>query len=58
MYAAAGNHPHTTNELLANHLNITATNEHGDSAYSLAVHNRAPLAQAVLENYLVSMLTL
>lgn len=58
MYAAAGNHPHTTNELLAGHLiNITATNEHGDSAYGLAVQNGATLSQAVLENYIVSMLT-
>lgn len=57
MYAAAGNHPHTTNELLAAaRPNIMATNEHGDSAYSLAVQNRAALSQAVLEKYLVSML--
>lgn len=55
MYAAAGNHPHTTNELLTGRPNITATNEHGDSAYSLAVQNRAALSQAVLEKYIVSM---
>lgn len=58
MYAAAGNHPHTSNELLAFKGNITTTNENGETAYSLAVKNNSNLAQAVLENYIVSMLTL
>ncbi|XP_036215937.2 DNA-binding protein RFXANK [Bactrocera oleae] len=58
MYAAAGNHPHTCNELLAKDPDMTATNENGDTAYSLAVENGAVLAQAVLEQYLSALLLL
>lgn len=58
MFAAAGNHPHTCNELLAYNPNLMETNENGDTAYSLAIQNNANLSQAVLENYLVSLLTM
>ncbi|XP_017482739.1 PREDICTED: DNA-binding protein RFXANK-like [Rhagoletis zephyria] len=58
MYAAAGNHPHTCNELLAKDPDMTASNENGDTAYSLAVENGAVLAQAVLEQYLSALLLL
>ncbi|EDS44993.1 DNA-binding protein rfxank [Culex quinquefasciatus] len=56
MYAAAGNHPHTCNELLTRGANLTETNEDGETAYSLAVKNQSNLAQAVLENYITSLL--
>ncbi|CAD6997462.1 DNA-binding protein RFXANK [Ceratitis capitata] len=58
MYAAAGNHPHTCNELLAKDPDMTASNENGDTAYSIAVENGAVLAQAVLEQYLSALLLL
>lgn len=57
MYAAAGNYPHTCNELLNFNPNIFQTNESGETAYSLALKNHANLSQAVLENYIVSLLT-
>lgn len=57
MYAAAGNHPHTCNEILTHKPSITHSNEDGDTAYILAIKNNSHLAQAVLENYLVTMLT-
>ncbi|XP_065357445.1 DNA-binding protein RFXANK-like isoform X1 [Calliphora vicina] len=58
MYAAAGNHPHTCNELLAKDPDMSTANENGDTAYSLAIENGAILAQAVLEQYLTSILSL
>lgn len=57
MFAAAGNHPHTCHELLNYKPNIFVTNENEDTAYSLAVQNNASLAQAVIENHVVSLLT-
>lgn len=57
MYAASGNFPHTCNELLAFNPHIFQTNEGNETAYSLAVKNSSNLAQAVLENYMVSLLT-
>lgn len=57
MFATAGNHPHTCNELLAYKPDLFQCNEFDDSAYSLAVQNGATLAQAVLENYIVGSLT-
>lgn len=58
MYAAALNHPHTCNELLMKSCDITLENEHGDTAYSLAVENNATLSQAILEQYLFAVLSL
>lgn len=57
MYAAAGNHPHTCNELLARDLDLSATNENGETAYSLAVEHGAQLAQALLEQYMTAIIT-
>lgn len=57
MFAAAGNHPHTCHELLNYKPNIFQTNEYDETAYSLAVQNNASLAQAVIENHVVSLLT-
>ncbi|XP_016979076.2 DNA-binding protein RFXANK [Drosophila rhopaloa] len=57
MYAAAGNHPHTCNELLARDLDLSATNEDGETAYSLAVEHGAHLAQALLEQYMTAIIT-
>lgn len=58
MYAAAGNHPHTCNELLSFHPDLTVSNEDGETAYNLAVRNRCNLSQAVLEHYIVALLSL
>lgn len=57
MFAAAGNHPHTTKEILEYHPDVTETNEHGESAYSLAVKREAHLSQAVIEAHLTMLLT-
>lgn len=57
MYAASLNHPHTTNEILQFKPDLTLTNEDGKTAYKLAVENNSFLSQAVIENYLVSLLT-
>lgn len=58
MYAAAGNHPHTCNEILSRDPDLTATNENGESAYSIVVEYGSTLAQAVLEQYLTAILSL
>lgn len=55
MYAAAGNHPHTTNEILGFNPNLFDTNEDDETAYSLAVKNSSNLALAVLDNFLINL---
>lgn len=55
MYAAAGNHPHTTNEILGFNPNLFDTNEDDETAYSLAVKNNSNLALAVLDNFLINL---
>lgn len=57
MFATAGNHPHTCNELLLYKPNLCQTNENNDTAYSLAIKNNSHLAQAVIENHVVGLLT-
>ncbi len=52
MFAAAGNHPHTCNELLCGGSNFATENEHGDTAYSLAVENNASLAIKLFDRHL------
>lgn len=37
MYAAHGNNPHTTNELLSRNANFNLVNANGDTAYTIAV---------------------
>ena len=56
MFAAMGNHPHSVKELLAHGANITRENIAGQTALSLAVRERATLAQTVLENHVASLL--
>ena len=56
MFAAMGNHPHTVNELLVHKANFTLTNINGDSALKLAITEKAPLAQTVIENYMLSLI--
>ncbi|XP_037957822.1 DNA-binding protein RFXANK [Teleopsis dalmanni] len=58
MYAAAGNHPHTCNEILSRDPDMTASNENGDTAYTLAIEHGAVLAQSVLEQYIGALLAL
>lgn len=55
MYACAGNHPHTTNEILGFNPNLFKTNEDDETAYSLAVKNNSNLALAVLDNFLINL---
>ncbi|KAK3910972.1 Ankyrin repeat family A protein 2 [Frankliniella fusca] len=57
MYAAHGDHPHCVNELLLHGADFTATNENGDTAYTMVVRSNSHLAQAVIENHLLSLLT-
>ncbi|ALC38985.1 CG5846 [Drosophila busckii] len=57
MYAAAGNHPHTCSELLSRDLDFSATNENGETAYALAVEQGSHLAQTLLEQYMMAVLT-
>lgn len=47
MYATAGNHPHTTNEILGFNPNLFETNEDDETAYSLAVKNSSNLGNFV-----------
>lgn len=56
MYAAAGNHPHTTYELLTNDADPTLSNENYETAYSLAVQHKANLSRNVLENQFLNLL--
>ena len=56
MFAAMGNHPHTVNELLVHKANFTLTSINGDSALKLAITEKAPLAQTVIENYMLSLI--
>ncbi|KAG5667417.1 hypothetical protein PVAND_015398 [Polypedilum vanderplanki] len=56
-FAAFGNFPHSTNEILqSGKANILQSNSDGKSAYTLAIENKAHLAQAVIENYISSII--
>ncbi|XP_066994966.1 ankyrin repeat family A protein 2 [Anabrus simplex] len=57
MYAAYGDHPHCTNELLLRGADITMVNLNGDTAYGVAVRRGSKLAQSVIENYLLTLLS-
>lgn len=57
MYAAYGNHPHCCNELLLRGADVTITNMNDDTAFSLACDNNSNLAQAVIENCLLTLLS-
>lgn len=45
MYAAHGNHPHTTNELLLRNASLGIVNLQGDTAYSIAVKKESYLGK-------------
>lgn len=45
IYAAAGNHPHTCNELLAYRPDVTHSNEDGETAFTMAVRNSSSLGK-------------
>jgi ankyrin repeat protein len=52
-FAAFGNFPHSTNELLqSGQANVLKSNGDGKSAFTLAVENRSHLTQAVIENFI------
>ncbi|PNF35365.1 hypothetical protein B7P43_G02571 [Cryptotermes secundus] len=57
MYAAHGDHPHCTNELLIRGADVTMVNLNGDSAFGIAIKRGSKLAQAVMENYLLTLLS-
>ncbi|XP_034246968.1 ankyrin repeat family A protein 2 [Thrips palmi] len=56
MYAAHGDHPHCVNELLLRGADFTVSNESGDTAYTIVVRNNSQLAQAVIENHLLTLI--
>ena len=56
MFAAMGNHPHSVNELLGHGADVTLTNIVGQSALSLAVREKALMAQTVMENHIAGLL--
>lgn len=57
-YAAFNNFPHTTNELLNSpQSDILLTNEDNKTPYHLAIENKANLAQSVIENYIMTVIT-
>lgn len=58
-FAAAGNFPHSTNEILSRTQvgDVMLENEDGKTAYHLAIENKAPLAQAVIENFIMNVLS-
>lgn len=45
MYAAHSDHPHCVNELLLRGADFTATNESGDTAYTIVVRNNSHLGK-------------
>lgn len=57
MYAAYGNHPHCCNELLLRGADLTISNMYDETAYSLACDNNSNLAQAVIENCLLNIIS-
>lgn len=58
-YAAGGNFPHSTNEILSQTQveDVMLENEDGKTAYHLAIENKAHLAQAVIENFIMNVLS-
>jgi ankyrin repeat protein len=48
MYAAYGNHPHCTNELLLRGADITLINLNGDSAFGIAIKRGSKLGITML----------
>lgn len=52
-FAAANNHPHSTNELL-NFADVMLTNEDSKTAYHVAIENKAFLSQTVIENFIMN----
>lgn len=57
-FAAANNFPHSTNEILSSpYADVMLQNEDGKTAYHLAVENKAQLAQSVIENYIMNVIT-
>lgn len=58
-YAVASNFPHSTHEILSQTrmVDVMLENEDGKTAYHLAVENKAHLAQAVLENFIINVIS-
>lgn len=57
-FAAANNHPHSCNELLSSPFSDVMTeNEDGKTSYHLALENKAQLAQAVIENFIMNVIS-
>lgn len=48
MYAAHGDHPHCTNELLIRGADVTMVNLNGDSAFGIAIKRGSKLGTVLL----------
>lgn len=56
-FSAASNFPHSTNEILSStQADVMMENEDGKTAYHLAIENKAFLAQAVIENFIMNVI--
>ncbi|XP_059484269.1 ankyrin repeat family A protein 2-like [Neocloeon triangulifer] len=58
MYSAHSDHPHCVNELLLRGADITLKNINNDTALGIAINRSSSQAQAVIENHIISLLTL
>lgn len=57
-YSAANNFPHSTNEILSStEADVMLENEDGKTAYHLAIENKAYLTQAVIENFIMNVIS-
>ena len=57
-FSAANNFPHSTNEILnSTQADVLLENEDGKTAYHLSVENKALLAQAVIENFIMNVIS-
>lgn len=57
-FSAAGNFPHSTNEILSSPFaDVMLENEDGKTAYHLATENKSNLAQAVIENFMMNVIS-
>lgn len=57
-YSAASNFPHSTNEILNSPFaDVMLENDDGKTAYHLAYENKAQLAQAVIENFVLNVIS-
>lgn len=57
-YSAANNFPHSTNEILSSpEADVMLENVEGKTAYHLSIDNKAHLSQAVIENFIINVIS-